>query len=77
MLAEQGAVAIMSPEGDVFEMMAGRYTTSGSPNLYVYLAGHAGDSVRVDRVGRDSESIPQPGADHWVDRAAGGLGTDW
>ena len=59
-LAEQGAVAIMSPEGDVFEMMAGRYSTSGNPNLYVYLAGHAGDSIRVDRVGRDSESVRNP-----------------
>ncbi len=43
-----GKFALMSPEGDVFELMGGRY--SGTPNLGVYLKGHAGDDIRVNRV---------------------------
>ncbi|MDI9431535.1 MAG: YfjI family protein [Planctomycetota bacterium] len=46
-----GKFALMSPEGDVFELMGGRY--SGTPNLGVYLKGHAGDDVRVNRVHLD------------------------
>jgi len=46
-----GKFALMSPEGDVFELMGGRY--SGTPNLGVYLKGHAGDDIRVNRVKLD------------------------
>ncbi len=46
-----GRMAVMSPEGDVFEMMAGRYS-NGQANLGLYLAGHSGDDWTVDRVGR-------------------------
>jgi replicative DNA helicase len=53
-----GRMAVMSPEGGVFEMMAGRY--SDSPNLDVYLKGHAGDDIRVDRKGRKSEWVKAP-----------------
>jgi replicative DNA helicase len=53
-----GRMAVMSPEGGVFEMMAGRY--SDSPNLDVYLKGHAGDDIRVDRKGRKSEWVKSP-----------------
>jgi replicative DNA helicase len=60
MLAEQaGRMALMSPEGDVFDIMAGRYS-QGVPNLGVYLKGHAGDALRVDRVERASESVEAP-----------------
>ncbi len=57
---QEGRLAIMSPEGDVFEVMAGRYGSGSGPNLGVYLKGHAGDALRVDRVGRPSEFIPRP-----------------
>jgi hypothetical protein len=58
-LADQGGrLAILSPEGDIFAIMAGRYT-SGQPNLGVYLRGHVGDPIRVDRRSR-SEYIKQP-----------------
>jgi hypothetical protein len=49
----------MSAEGGVFDLIAGRYS-NGAPNLDVYLKAHAGDSLRVDRVGRDSESVDAP-----------------
>lgn len=47
-----GRFALLSPEGDVFDLMAGRYS-SGTPNLGVYLKGHAGDDIRVNRANKD------------------------
>jgi hypothetical protein len=59
-LAEQGGrVALLSPEGGVFDMMAGRYS-QGVPNLDVYLKGHAGDDIRIDRVSRPSDRVKNP-----------------
>jgi replicative DNA helicase len=52
LLAVYGRIALLSPEGDVFDQMAGRYSQSGGPNLGVYLKGHAGDLLKVDRRGR-------------------------
>ena len=59
LMAEQrGRIAMFSDEGEVFGMMAGRY--SGGANLGVYLKGHAGSPLRVDRKGRPPEYIPAP-----------------
>ena len=42
MLAEQGGrIASMSPEGGVFDLMAGLYSKSGMPQFGVYLMGHS------------------------------------
>jgi hypothetical protein len=60
LLRDQGGrMALASPEGDVFDMIAGRYS-QGRPNLGVYLKAHAGDTIRVDRVGRSSEYVKRP-----------------
>ncbi len=60
LLADQdGRIALMSAEGGVFDMIGGRYS-SGTPNLDVYLKSHAGDTLRVDRVGRDFEQVHSP-----------------
>ena len=60
LLQEQdGKIAILAAEGDTFDIMGGRYN-SGSPNLGVYLRGHAGDTLRVDRVGRPAEYVKNP-----------------
>jgi replicative DNA helicase len=56
---QQGRLAMFSDEGEVFSMMAGRYSSSG-PNLAVYLKGHVGSPIRVDRKGRDPEYIKSP-----------------
>jgi len=48
-----GRFALLSPEGDVFDLMAGRYSSTDTPNLGVYLKGHAGDDIRVNRANRD------------------------
>ena len=58
--AHGGRLAIISAEGGVFETMGGRYS-GGVPNLDVWLKGHAGDQLRVDRKGRPSEYVPLSG----------------
>jgi replicative DNA helicase len=60
LLATYGRIALLSPEGDVFDQMAGRYNPTAGPNLGVYLKGHAGDLLKVDRRGRPPEYVPRP-----------------
>ncbi|MFZ1936665.1 MAG: DUF3987 domain-containing protein [Thermoguttaceae bacterium] len=61
MLAEQGGrIASMSPEGGVFDLMAGLYSKSGIPQFGVYLMGHSGDDLNTDRVSRKSVRVKQP-----------------
>jgi hypothetical protein len=56
-----GRMAVMSPEGgEVFDHMRGRYTPNHLPNFGVYLKGHTGDTLRVDRVNRPAEYVQQP-----------------
>ena len=57
-----GRIAVMSAEGGVFDQIAGRY--SGRPALDVYLNGHAGDALHVDRIGRPPEYIALARAHH-------------
>lgn len=54
-----GRFAVLSPEGGVFDQMAGLYN-KGLPNPDVFLKGHAGDTIRVDRRGRPSEYVERP-----------------
>jgi hypothetical protein len=56
---QDGRIAVMSPEGDVFDLLAGRYLARGVGNFGVFLMGHAGDTLRIDRVGR-TEYVKQP-----------------
>ncbi|PBC78927.1 uncharacterized protein DUF3987 [Streptomyces sp. TLI_235] len=59
LLAEQGGrISVMSPEGGIFDIIAGLY--SGSTNMEIFLKGHAGDMVRVNRQGRPSQHIDRP-----------------
>jgi replicative DNA helicase len=60
LLATYGRIALLSPEGDVFDQMAGRYNQTAGPNLGVYLKGHAGDLLKVDRRGRPPEYVGRP-----------------
>lgn len=50
MAAQGGRVAVLSAEGGIFATLAGRY--SGVANLDLFLKGHAGDPMAVDRRGR-------------------------
>ena len=58
-LAENnGHAAIMSTEGGIFDTLAGVYTKN--VNIDVILKGYSGDCIRVDRIGRSSESVMNP-----------------
>ena len=55
----EGKLGLFSAEGGIFGTMAGRYNNS-MPTLDVYLQGHAGDSLKVSRIGRAAEYIEKP-----------------
>jgi hypothetical protein len=60
-LADQGGrIASMSPEGGVFDMMAGLYSKNGMPSFDVYLKAHSGDDLITDRVSRASVCVRRP-----------------
>lgn len=54
-----GKMSILSAEGGIFDLMAGRYS-NGIPNLDLFLQGHSGDPVRVDRGSRESIYLERP-----------------
>ena len=59
LLASNGGVlSVISTEGGIFDIIAGRY--SKQINIDVWLKGHCGDPILVDRLGRDAEYIPHP-----------------
>jgi hypothetical protein len=53
-----GMMAVISAEGSIFDIIAGRYNTK--INMDVWLKGHSGDEIRVDRKNRMSEYISNP-----------------
>jgi hypothetical protein len=57
---QDGRIASLSPEGGVFDLMAGLYSKSGIPQFGVYLMGHSGDDLVTDRVGRKSVRVERP-----------------
>lgn len=58
LVENKGRVAVVSAEGGIFSIMSGLYNRN--VNIDVFLKGHSGDTIRVDRVGRASESIIHP-----------------
>ena len=59
LLADQrGRMLVASAEGTVLEIAKGRY--SKAANFEVFLKGHAGDTLIVDRQGRPSEYVEKP-----------------
>jgi hypothetical protein len=59
LLAKQGGRMLQAaPEGNLFEMLRGRY--SEGAHFDVYLKAHAGDTIRVSRVGRPEDFVEQP-----------------
>jgi replicative DNA helicase len=60
LLAEQGGrLAIISAEGGIFDIIAGRYN-GNIPNLDLWLKGHSGDPLKIDRKNRPPEYVRQP-----------------
>ena len=71
LLAEQGGrLAVLSAEGGSSPRC--RALLRRRATLEVFLKGHSGDMLRVDRKGRPPEHIAQPGADPRPGRAARG-----
>ena len=59
-MADNGEkMAILSDEAGIFDIMGGRYS-SGIPNLDIYLQGHAGSPVRVNRGSRPPVFMQSP-----------------
>src|SRR5262249_31441243 len=56
--AQGGRMLLASAEGTVFEIAKGRY--SERANFDVFLKAHAGDPLRVARIGRPDEVVDQP-----------------
>lgn len=52
-------LAIVSDEGGIFDIVAGRYSR-GVPNLDVFLQAHAGSPVRVHRGSREPVDLQNP-----------------
>ncbi|MDX2476000.1 MAG: YfjI family protein [Gammaproteobacteria bacterium] len=60
LMSQQGEkMTLLSAEGGIFENMAGRYS-GGVPNIDIYLQGHAGDHVRVNRGSRPAIAMNEP-----------------
>ena len=53
--AQSGCITVSSAEGGVFDSMAGRYEKGA--NFDIYLKGHSGDPITVDRIGRKANHI--------------------
>jgi len=59
-MADNGeCMAILSDEGGIFDIMAGRYS-NGTPNIDVFLQSHAGSPMRVDRGSRPPVIMNRP-----------------
>jgi len=55
---QSGSITVASAEGGIFDIIAGRYDRTA--NLDIFLKGHAGDTISVDRIGRKSNYIAKP-----------------
>ncbi len=60
MSQQGGRMAVLSSEGGIFQIMAGRYSSNGEANLDVFLKAYTGDSVTVDRANGRQHNIPHP-----------------
>ncbi len=52
-----GRIMSATPEGGVFDLMAGKYSKSNSADFDIYLKGHAGDDYRANRISREAVCI--------------------
>ena len=58
LIENNNKMAIISSEGGIFELMKGKY--ENSINFDVYLKGYSNDTIKVDRIGRESEISVNP-----------------
>lgn len=55
-----GKISVISAEGGIFDILNGQYNSKSTASIDTILKAHSGDSIRVDRKGRESESIDKP-----------------
>ncbi len=62
LMAEHHArMAVISAEGSIFDVMAGRFSKDGKmPALDLFLRGHSGDDLPIDRLGREGGYLTAP-----------------
>lgn len=54
-----GRMAILSTEGNLFDLIAGQYNDGRTSSLDVYLKGHSGDTIKRDRTSRGQDKGDQ------------------
>jgi hypothetical protein len=54
----EGCITVASAEGGIFDSLSGRYDKGA--NFDIYLKGHAGDPISVERIGRGPNYIQNP-----------------
>ena len=59
MAENEGRISILSAEGGIFDIMDGRYN-SNKPDIDIFLKGFSGDTIKIDRISRESEEIISP-----------------
>lgn len=59
MAANDGRMGIVSDEGGIFDIIAGRYS-SGKANMDIFLKSYTGARLQIDRQGRPGEAIDHP-----------------
>lgn len=59
MAANNERMAILSDESGIFDILAGRYS-NGVPNLDLFLQGHAGSPVKINRTSRPPIAMQSP-----------------
>lgn len=57
--SQSGRLIVAGAEGGLFDVLQGRYS-NGAISLDIFLKGHAGDDLRVDRVSRGSVVVDRP-----------------
>jgi len=61
LMADNGEImAVITPEGGLFEIMAGRYSNDGVGNIDLFLKAHAGDPWSNHRIARESKTMRAP-----------------
>ena len=60
LLATHGRMMVASPEGIVFDHMAGRFGDKDIPDLNIFLMGYSGDDYGVARISRESVTASRP-----------------
>ena len=60
LLGQHRRLALISTEAGLLDMVGGQMARNGTTNIDVYLKAWSGDTIVVDRVGRDSYIITKP-----------------